>query len=333
MSKKYTIIDAHQDLAFNALNITGKDFFVRSSFDKSHLLSGQRLNQSDYVRMVEAGYKVVFGVVFPLVFQNEQIKHDQDLCRHEALEQLAYYKSLEEEGVRILRTQSDLQYVMDSEDVLGIFILMEDAIAIDPELNNLQEFYDMGLRAIGPVWNWDNHFGGGTDTDNGLTEAGKNLLSKMTELGMALDTAHMNPVIFDESLREFSGSIFNSHTGAYSLNPHRRNLRNSQLQTLADRGGVIGVPFVPEFLHPDQNQANIQDVIAHIQHIISTVGTDHVALGSDFDGMSWPNYLPQLKDVADVPLLLSHLEKLYQPLDIKKISHTNWLTWLNKVLF
>lgn len=330
MESKYKIIDGHQDISFNSLHITGKDFLVQNSFDESHLLPAPRLNQSDYVRLISSGVKVVFGVCFPYKLNENGIFADFDIASNEMIRQLDYYNELEaksEGKVRIIRTAGDLDFVLHTDNILGLVLLAEDAIGVS--LNNIEDFYNKGLRMIGPVWNRDNQYGGGTDSDNGITEAGKQLLSKMENLGMMLDTAHMNKTLFWDAMKHFNGKVFNSHTCTLALNPHHRNLDDEQLKEVATRGGVLGIAFVPEFLNAKLEEATLADVVFHIQHAVSVCGIDHVAFGSDFDGMSWPQYVPGLKDTSEYHNLIEELEKIYTREEVKKIIYENWSKFLH----
>jgi len=326
---KYRIIDGHQDIAFNSLQITGKDFFVQNNFDESHLLSAPRLNQSDYVRLVNSGVKVVFGVCFPYQLKENGIFADFDIGSAEMIRQLDYYNKLETKSngkVKIIRTRGDLEFVLGTDNVLGLVLLAEDALGVS--LENIEDFYNKGLRMIGPVWNRDNQYGGGTDSSNGITEEGKQLLSKMETLGMMLDTAHMNKTLFWDAMKSFNGKVFNSHTCTLALNPHRRNLDDEQLKEVATRGGVLGIAFVPEFLNKKLEDATLADIVAHINHAVDVCGIDHIAFGSDFDGMSWPQYVPSLKDTSEYGNLIAELEKVYTTEEVEKIVYANWAWFL-----
>jgi len=334
--QKPYIIDGHQDIAFNSIHCTGKDFMKRNRFDQSTLLPEPQLNQSDYVRLMESGVKVVQGVIFPYHFEaDHSIVGSEEIGFMETNRQLDFYLELEKrsEGkVRILKNASDLEYVFAHQDVIGIIILIEDAIGVRHDLSNLQELYDRGVRIIGPVWNRDNQFAGGTDTDMGFTEAGKKLLSEMEKIGFALDTAHMNVSDFMESVPNFGGVVINSHTCCSALNAHRRNLTDEQLLMLAQKDGVVGVAFVTKFLKEKAEEATILDVKNHIDHMVSVMGIEHVAFGSDFDGVSWPNYIEKLPDVSKLSELRSLVGQTYSVSDTSKVSYENWLRVLKRIL-
>lgn len=327
----YKIIDGHQDIAFNAIHVTGKDFLVANSINESHLLPPPQLNQSDYQRLSNSGVKIVFGVCFPYKIEGKDIFANFDSAKEEMLKQLNFYNDLEkrsDEKVKIIKSKNDLDFVLNSDGVLGLVLLVEDAIGVGIDLNNLIEFYDMGLRMVGMVWNRDNQFGGGTDTDRGLTSDGEKLLNKMEELGMILDTAHMNVNLFNDSLKVFKGKVMNSHTCTTIYNPHRRNLNNLQMKMISDRGGVLGIAFVPEFLNTEEKEATIDDVVKHIKHAVDVCGIDSVAFGSDFDGMSWPKYVPDLSSTSEYHNLIKKLEEIYSKEDVEKIIYLNWKNFL-----
>lgn len=330
------IIDGHQDIAFNTIHCTGKNFFELNRLDQSQVLPEPQLNQSDYVRLVQSGVKVVQGVIFPYRFTEEgKIESNEDFGAEETARQLDFYNELAQKSqgkVRVLKSKEDLDFVMSTEGALGILVLIEDAIGVRKDFSNLEMLYQKGLRAIGPVWNRDNQFGGGTDTEIRMTESGLELVRRMEKLGIALDTAHMNKNDLIDSLAVFSGIVINSHTCAWSLNHHRRNLTDEQLLAVAKKDGVIGVAFVPEFLSENKKDATIESVVSHINHIVSVIGIDRVAFGSDFDGMSWPNYIDGLSDSSCFGAAREMLEKIYSQEDLEKISYKNWLGVLERIL-
>jgi len=332
--KKHIIIDAHQDISFNTLHVTGKDFFIENQFDSSSLFSEKQLNQVDYVRLIQSGVKIVYGVTFPYSFDGKDIYSDPEFAKKETLRQLDFYNNLANKSngkIKIITSKKDLDFVFSIEGVLGIVLLLEDALGITVNLSNIEELYKKGLRIIGPVWNRDNHFGGGTLSLNGLLPAGEKLLKKMESLGIALDTAHMNESMFYDSLRVFDGVVINSHTCAHMLNPHVRNLKDDQLKLLAEKDAVIGVAFVPEFLNPVGTDASIHDIVAHMDHIISLCGINHVALGSDFDGMSWPKFVPGAGHSGEYHNLIVLLGEKNTDEEIMQITHGNWQKLLYRI--
>lgn len=200
----------------------------------------------------------------------------------------------------------------------------------------------------------------------GLTEHGKDIIRKMNELGMMVDLSHAGEQTFYDVLATSSKPILVSHSNAAALTPHYRNLKDAQLEALKKNGGVVGVNFYSEFLDSDYPKrvrklyykthkkdsttkelsvgkmyaalsakqkhlanAPFESVLKHIDYLVSKVGVDHVAIGSDFDGIESP---PQeLEDVSKFPVLTKALlEKGYSQEDVAKIMGRNFLRLLKE---
>ena len=200
----------------------------------------------------------------------------------------------------------------------------------------------------------------------GLTAHGKAIIKRMNELGMMIDLSHAGEQTFYDVLQVSSKPVIVSHSNAAALTPHYRNLKDEQLIALKENGGVVGVNFYSEFLdsnysarvknlyrknHPvdsvnrkysigkmysllskkQKHLANtaLENLLKHIDHLIKFAGVDHVAIGSDFDGIESP---PQeLEDVSKFPVLTKALlDRGYSPEDIAKIMGLNFLRVLKE---
>ena len=104
-------------------------------------------------------------------------------------------------------------------------------------LEELEELYNLGLRAILPVWNNENKYGSGLKSDKGLTAKGKDLVKKAIDLGIIIDLSHANPNTFDgiidvisnEQQKGKSPIVIASHSNCRSLCDRKRNLTDEQL--------------------------------------------------------------------------------------------------------
>ncbi|GEM68773.1 membrane dipeptidase [Sphingobacterium mizutaii NBRC 14946 = DSM 11724] len=200
----------------------------------------------------------------------------------------------------------------------------------------------------------------------GLTEHGKEIIRKMNELGMMVDLSHAGEQTFYDVLSITSKPVLVSHSNAAALTPHYRNLKDAQLEALKKNGGVVGVNFYSEFLDSNypkrvkklyykthkkdstnkeisvgkmygalsakqKHEANapFENVLKHIDHLVAKAGIDHVAIGSDFDGIESP---PQeLEDVTKFPVLTKALlERGYSKEDVAKIMGLNFLRVLKE---
>ena len=122
---------------------------------------------------------------------------------------------------------------------LGFVISMEGA---DPILSpdQLQEWWEAGLRLLGLTHYGPGRYAGGTGTELGLTAAGPALLDEMERLGVILDLTHCSDQSFWQALDQYNGPVLASHNNCRALVPHQRQFGNEQLQAIIQRDGVIG---------------------------------------------------------------------------------------------
>jgi membrane dipeptidase len=146
---------------------------------------------------------------------------------------------------------------------------------------------------------------------------------------MLIDIAHTGIKTIWDILATTKNPIIDTHAGVRALNNNSRNLNDAQIDSIANRGGVIGVVFYPSFLSP-KGKATIDTVIRHIDYIKNRVGIDYVALGSDWDGIeSTP---VGLEDVSKLPNLTAALLRHgYSIPDVMKILGGNYLRVFKQV--
>ncbi|MDR7485417.1 MAG: dipeptidase [Armatimonadota bacterium] len=189
------------------------------------------------------------------------------------------------------------------EGKIAAVLSIENGDALGGDLAVLDEFYRLGVRLLGLTWNPSNALGDGAlgRRHGGLTDFGRAVLRRMEDLGMVPDASHLSEAAFWDMIRATRGPLIASHSNAAALHPHPRNLTDEQLRAIAGRGGVVGVNFYPGFL----GRPTLERVLDHIDHMVKVMGPDHVALGSDFDGIS---QAPEgLEDVSRLPSLTAGL--------------------------
>ena len=243
---------------------------------------------------------------------------------------------IENEGngrVAITLNAVDLEQNLDN-DVFSMVLGIEGAAAISPDLSDLREYYERGVRVLNPVWSRSNAFGYGVpfrfpsspDTGPGLTPAGEDLLAACNELGILFDLAHLNEKGFWQVAELSTAPLVSSHTAAHAICPSARNITDEQIEAIGRSGGLIGLYYMPGGIRPDgkhENDTALAGIVRHIKHIVDLIGIDYVALGSDFDGAQMPY---GLADAAALPNLLQVLEDSgYDEDDLAKICHENWL--------
>ena len=141
-----------------------------------------------------------------------------------------------------------------------------------------------------------------------------------------LDVSHLNEAGFWDITKISDQPIIASHSNAHSLCPSPRNLTDRQLDAIAERGGLVGVCFATAYLREDgarDRNTSIDLILRQFDYLISRIGEDKVAFGSDFDGAVLP---ASLADAAALPALLAAMQAygFGAPL-IAKLSWDNWL--------
>jgi membrane dipeptidase len=243
--------------------------------------------------------------------------------------------ALERAGqVRLARTAADLDRVRADEAGPPAAVLhLEGAEAIDPELEALELWYDAGLRSVGPVWSRPNAFAHGVpfispsspDTGPGLTDAGRALVRRCGELGILVDVSHLNEAGFWDLARLDLGPIVATHSGVHRLCPTSRNVTDAQLDAIGSSGGLVGIVFAVPFLRSDFSDdadTPLELIAAHARYVADRIGSEHVALGSDYDGATIP---AALGDVAGTPKLLEALAAAgFSDGELAQIGWDNW---------
>lgn len=216
---------------------------------------------------------------------------------------------------------------------------IEGAYSLDEKnaFGLLRQYHDIGVRVITLVWDHSNALGEGTKkitvlgqpTSGGLTQLGKEVVRAMNELGILVDVSHMDEETFESTIQTTSKPLIATHSGAYSVKPHVRNLKDSQLKAIADSGGVVHVVFCRYFI--GDVDSGVEVLVDHIEHIIQCIGEDHVGLGSDFDGATMPVDIP---DISYMQLVAETMQKRgFENRTIDKVMGLNTLRLMDKMNF
>ena len=302
-------IDAHQDIAFHMRHY--KRDFENPEVPCMITLQGLR----------QGGIRVVFNTVFI------HPKHKPERSVTEAMAQLDIYDEIYREhyeNVFQIKNRRDINRLSEGEKI-GFFTLMEGA---DPVMSpkHLLEYHKRGVRALGPSWNNRNIYASGPESNEGLSSQGKELLREMNTLGITLDLSHLNERCFWESVELTELIPVATHSNSRALVDHPRNLHDRQLRAISERGGVIGVVFYGKFLRQGEGLATLEDIYAHIDHIISVCGEDHVGVGTDMDGAPVKDFPEEMRHISKLPVLSEYLlGKGYPRGVVEKIMGKNFL--------
>jgi membrane dipeptidase len=241
---------------------------------------------------------------------------------------------------------------------------MEGGHVIENSLGALRAYYDLGARYLTLTHNvtldWADAAADST-RHGGLTEFGREVVREMNRMGMLVDLSHVSPGTMSDALDVAEAPVIFSHSSARALTEHVRNVPDSILQRLPKNGGAVMVTFVPAFVsqvvadwekvadeewkkveaqvsdtveqrrlkdewlaaHP-RPQATLSQVADHIDHVRKVAGADHVAIGSDFDGIE---HTPVgLEDVSTFPRLFAELiRRGWSDEDLRKLAGRNLL--------
>ena len=232
--------------------------------------------------------------------------------------------------IALARTPNDL-WMHKHQGLKSIMLGIENGLALEGKLENLQHFADRGVVYITLCHNGDNDIcdsARGSNTHNGVSAFGEQVIREMNRLGILVDLSHGGEKSFYDALDISSQPIVCSHSSSRALCDHPRNLTDDQMRALAAKGGVAQTTIYHGFLKKD-GEATILDVMAHLDHAIDVMGIDHVGLGTDFDGDGGVLGLADSSELINFTRQL--LARRYSEQDIQKIWGGNFLRVMAQV--
>ena len=162
---------------------------------------------------------------------------------------------------------------------VGFDIEGTNAIADQPSL--VQMYYDLGVRWMLLAYNQNNRVGGGCqDEDTGLTAYGREVIAEMERVGMQVCCSHTGYRTVREVFEVVTKPVIFSHSNPSALHPHPRNVPDELIRACAATGGVVGLNGLSVFLGPGEDL--VETFVRHVEHVVSLVGPEHVALGLDY---------------------------------------------------
>jgi membrane dipeptidase len=354
------VIDGHNDLAWQFREKADL------SFRRYDIARPQKALHTDIPRLRQGGV----GAQFWSAYVPARTRKTGAAVR-ETLEQIDAIRRL----VRAYPETFAMAYTADDivrihkEGKIASLIGVEGGHSIDNSLGVLRMLYALGVRYMtlthSETLDWADS---ATDKPlhGGLTQFGEQVVGEMNRLGMLVDISHVSAETMKHALRVSRAPVIASHSSAYALAPHPRNVPDDVLRLVAKNGGVVMVNFYPGFLTPEGARASkemyrvarelkarypnekeldaalaawrkehpvppasVQTVVDHIEHIIKVAGPDHAGLGSDFDGIT---AVPrQLEDVSCFPSITQELlNRGHPPEEIRKVLGENLLRVLRR---
>jgi len=166
--------------------------------------------------------------------------------------------------------------------ITAAFLSVEGAQTLDDDLGSLDILAAAGFRMIAPSHLLDTRYAGSAHgvVKGGLSDTGRELLSRAESAGLLLDLAHASSATIDDVLALASRPVVASHTGVRAAVAGVRNLPDDQVRGIAATGGLVGIGFWPVACGGRDARAIARSVV----RAIDLAGVDHVGIGSDFDG-------------------------------------------------
>lgn len=186
---------------------------------------------------------------------------------------------------------------------------------------------DEGISFFSLIYNQTNRFGCGaaSKADGGLTELGKSTVPLLEENGIIIDVSHASRQSTEDILDIARRPVCATHSNAFALCNHLRNLTDRHLRRIADSGGLVGINLYPPFL---SDNAQRSDIYRHISYVLDICGQDALCFGCDFDGV---DCLPDgVHNLSTIEVLFYEMKQLgYPETLLEKIFYNNIMAFLN----
>jgi membrane dipeptidase len=217
------------------------------------------------------------------------------------------------------------------------FIAVQGGNALDRDAQAVDSLADGSVVAVTVMHLSGSRLGSSSATpgrrDAGLSVAGCAYVERLNELRVFVDLAHVSRRGFFDALRvhDRSQPLLVTHTGVAGVTPSWRNIDDEQLRAVADTGGVVGVIFHGGYLGgPYWSGGSAMAIVEHLAHIVATVGEDHTALGSDWDGaIITPRDMPTCLELPRLVQLM--LDRGFPPERVRKLLGANFLRALGQL--
>jgi len=346
------LFDAHLDMAWNALEFNRNlKLPIEKIREFEHTLKDRWIDDPivSWEELRKGQIGTVIATLLPRLHARDMqnsFYQSREAAYAASRAQLIYYRKLVEEGyLREIPDKATLESHVEewksptAESPIGFILSMEGSWSVlEPAM--IEEWYNRGLRILGPAHYGPDEYCHGTGSEGGLKERGPELLREMERVGMLLDATHLSDQSFWEALEIYSGPVLASHHNCRALVPGDRQLTDEQIKALIERGAVIGAAFDNWMINPgwvrfqsDPKTVVLADILKHIDHICQIAGSaKHCGIGSDLDGGYGKEQCPSdLDSIADLRKLIDLLQKQgYSDDDIEGIMYRNWVEFFRR---
>jgi len=348
------VVDGHNDLPWEIRVRAGGS---AAKADPRRRLEGYH---TDFPRMIEGGVGAQFWSVFVPAWSDGPLA-----ATHRQIDLVEEMTALAPSMTALARSAAEARAIRDDRRIAGL-IGAEGGHSIENSLGALGEFHERGVRYL-TLTHADTNDWADSATDaarhGGLTEFGLAVVAEMNRLGMLVDISHVSADTMRQAVAASRAPVIASHSSAFALVPHPRNVPDDVIEMVAAGGGVVMITFVPAFVvastaqiavgmfeerrrlraefAPDDEAGyaaaarqsfgsaeidlgTVADVVDHIEHVARVGGIDHVGVGGDFDGVEATP--AGLEDVSCYPAITEELlGRGWSEPDIRKVLGENAL--------
>jgi membrane dipeptidase len=356
LAQKFIIVDGHIDLPYALVE---KDYIAGVHSLDTLISTGK--GEFDHTRAVKGGLDAPFmSIYIPIEYQSHP-----DMGKNLADSLINLVKTIAKglpEKFALANSPDEIEK-NTREGKISLPMGMENGAPVGNDLNNLDYFFEQGIRYITLTHNKDNQICDAsrddTHTWGGLSPFGREVVARMNNLGIMVDISHVDDSTFYEAIELSKAPVIASHSSCRAFAPLvMRDMTDDMIRKLGEKDGVIminyytafldsavgnntrrlaalmkekglkpedslGKAFEAEFREANPVKTDIQTVVNHIDHVVKLAGIDHVGIGSDYDGVD--GNLPNgLEDVSKYPnLIFALLKRGYSEEDIAKICSGN----------
>ena len=218
------------------------------------------------------------------IWTKSGISDDEAYSRYKKI--LAHARGNKTENIAFCRTSAEMTAAF-CEKKIPVILAVEGASLLGGDIWRLDELYCDGVRFLTLTWKNSDCVGGAWNTSDGLTSFGREVVKRCASLGVAVDVSHSSRQTAAETFAladECGAKVIATHSNAYSACAHGRNLTDEEAESIAARGGLIGISLVPDHLK-EGGDADISDVVRHVCRYLDLGLENGICIGADFDGV------------------------------------------------
>ncbi len=202
----------------------------------------------------------------------------------------------------VVRRHADIERAR-KDGTLGLILGFQNTEMLERDLSRLDVFHRLGVRIIQLTYNDRNLIGDGClePGNAGLSAFGRQVVARMNTLGLAVDLSHCGTETTADGIAASTKPPLITHSGCREVYRHPRSKEDRELKAMADKGGVVGIYFMP-FIGPGTGAPSVEMLMRQIDHALKVCGTDHVGIGSDLSTApidETPEYLREAKAFVD----------------------------------